>query len=69
MLCVCHSFSHALMLWFISHYVFNLEYAIQVREVAMFVQEFVFGLPTTSGMKRHKTSTYLAVSTDIHNYM
>ena len=68
-LCICHSFSHALMVWFMSHYVFNLEYSFKVREVALFVQEFVFELPATSGLKRHKTATYLTVSTDIHSHM
>ena len=38
-LCICRSFSYAIMVWFISHYVFNLEYSIKVREVALFVQE------------------------------
>ena len=35
-LCICRSFSYAIMVWFISHYVFNLEYSIKVREVALF---------------------------------
>ena len=65
---MCRSFSHALMIWFMSHYVF-MEYCIKVREVAFFVQEFIFGLPATSGLKRYKTATYLAISTDIQSYM
>ena len=68
-LCICRSFSYAIMVWFISHYVFNLEYSIKVREVALFVQEFIFALPATSGLKRCKTATYLTVSTDIQSYM
>lgn len=68
-LCITHTFSHALMVWFMSHYVFNLEYSAKVREVALFVQEYIFGLPATSGLKRHKTATYLAFSTDIQSYM
>lgn len=68
-LCICHSFSHALMVWFMSHYVFNLEYCSNIKEVALFMQEYIFGLPATSGLKRHKTATYLAVSTDILSYM
>ena len=68
-LCICRSFSHALMVWFLSHYIFNLEYSVKVHEVALFVQEFVFGLPATSGLKRHKTATYLTVTTDIQSYM
>ena len=39
-LCVCRSFSHALLLWFISHYIFNLEYSVKVKEVALFVKDF-----------------------------
>lgn len=50
-LCICHSFSHALMVWFMSHYV---EYSVKIQEVALFVQEYIFGLPATSGLKRHK---------------
>ena len=53
------------MVWFMSHYVFNLEYSVKIREVALFVQEYIFGLPATSGLKQHKTATYLAVATDI----
>ena len=65
--CVTHSFSQALMLWFTSHYILNLEYCTKVREVALFFQEFVFKLPATSVTKRLKSATYLSVSTDILN--
>ena len=68
-LCVTHSFSQALMLWFISHYILNLEYCIKVREVALFFQEFVFKLPATSATKRLKSATYLSVTTDIINFV
>ena len=57
------------MVWFMSHYVFNLEYSIKIREVALFVQEYIFGLPATSGLKRHKTAKDLAVATDIQSYI
>ena len=67
-LCITPVFSQALMLWFVAHYVFNLEYCIKIKEVALFVQEFIFKLPATSGMKRQKTATYLSVTTDIQNY-
>ena len=50
------------MYWFIFHYVFNLEYCNQVKYVALFFQEFVFGLPATSFLKHQKTSTYLHVT-------
>lgn len=56
-LCICNSFSHALMIWFMSHYVFNLEYSVKVREVGLFVQEILYGLLATSGLKRYKTAT------------
>ena len=68
-LCVCYSFSHALVVWFMSHYIFNLEYSNKIKEVALFVQEYIFGRPATSGLKRHKTATYLSVCTDIQSYM
>ena len=44
-LCSVQSFSKAIMLWFVSHYIFNLEYCKQIKEVALFFQEFVLGLP------------------------
>ena len=55
------------MLWFIGHYVFNLEYCPHVKEIALFFQEFLFKLPATSTMKRQKSATYLTVTTDIQN--
>ena len=54
-------FTKALMLWFATHYMFNLEYSKQAKELALFFQEFIFGLPDNS----KKTSTYLTVSGDI----
>ena len=68
-LCIINSLTQALMLWFITHYVFNLEYCSKVKEVALFVQELVFKFPATSVVKRQKTATYLAVITDIQNYL
>lgn len=55
------------MLWFVTHYVLNLEYCPKTKEVALFMQEFVFKLPATYGLKHQKTATYLAVSMDIQN--
>ena len=66
-LCITTQFTQVLMLWFIAHYIFNLEYCPKIKEVALFVQEFVFKLPATSGIKRQKTATYLTVTTDIQN--
>jgi len=53
-LCAVQSFSKALMLWFTSHYIFNLEYGRPVKEVAIFFEELVFNLPDSS----KKSSTY-----------
>lgn len=61
---------HFLMhLWCGLCHVFNLEYSVKIREVALFVQEYIFGLPATSGLKQYKTATYLAVATDIQSYI
>lgn len=63
-----NSFSKALLLWFVSHYVLNLEYGSNIKEVALFFQEFVCNLPATGGEKRQKNATYLSVTTDIQKY-
>ena len=63
------SMTKALVLWFALHYIFNLEYSSHVKQVALFFQEFVFGLPATSYVKHHKTATYLTVSTDIQKFV
>lgn len=60
-LCSVAAFSKAFMLWFLSHYIFNLEYCKQAKDVALFMQEFVFGLPTSD----KKSGTYLSVTTGI----
>ena len=61
--------SRAIIFWFVLHYIFNLEYCSQVKYVALFIQEFVFGLPATSFMKHQKSSTYLTVTTDIQKFV
>lgn len=66
---IVNSFTHALMLWFIVHYVFNLEYCSEVKKVALFVQELLFKLSATYAVKCQKTATFLAVTTDIQNYL
>ena len=58
------TFSEALILWFIAHYVLNLEYEKKIKEVALFFQEFIFDLPATAADKK-KSATYLSVTTDI----
>ncbi len=65
-LCTTTTFTKSLMLWFITHYVFNLQYCKQVRDVALFFQEFVFGLPERA---KGKSATYLTVSSDISKYV
>ena len=47
------------MLWFSAHYIRNLEYEKTISEVALFIQEFVFGLP---GVTIKKSATYLIIS-------
>lgn len=42
-LCKIAVFTRALMPWFVVHYVFHLEYSKEIKEVAYFFQEFVFG--------------------------
>lgn len=59
------TFCKSLALWFALHYVFNLEYEKVISELALFFQEFVFGLPAS---KVKKTSTYLTVTSDVQNF-
>ena len=47
-------------------YVFNLEYEKKVKDVAVFLQEFVFGLPDTSGTK--KSASYLTITSDVQAF-
>lgn len=61
-LCTVNSFSMALFIWFSLFYVFNLEYVSSLRDICLFFQEFVFGLPDNTSKK---TSTYLTITTDI----
>ena len=64
-LCQMRSFKMAFVVWFIAHYVFNLEYSKHMKEVATFVQEFIFGLPN----KVKRSATYLTVSSDIQSFL
>ena len=59
-------FAKAMVFWFASHYVFNLEYCKQAKEVATFFQEFIFDLPERS---KNKSATYLTVTSDISKYI
>lgn len=63
-LCTVNSLSMALFIWFSLFYVFNLEYVASIRDLCLFFQEFVFGLPDNSAKKN---STYLAVTTDVQS--
>ena len=58
------SFSKALLVWFCVHYIFNLEYCKLAKDVALFFQEYVFGMPDRS----KKSATYLTVCSDIQSY-
>ena len=63
-LCKVNTFAKAIMFWFVSHYVFKLEYEKRLKDVALFFQEFVFGLP--AGTK--KSALYLTVTSDLHAF-
>ena len=58
-------FSKVLMLWFASHYIFNLHYCKTIKNIGLFFQEFVFGLPE----KTNKGATYLTVTSDISKFV
>ena len=62
-LCSCNSFTKGFYLWFCSHYVFNLSYHKYNHDAAMFIQEFVIGLPKS----QKKSANYLTVATEIVN--
>ncbi len=63
-----NSFSTALLTWFGSHYLLNLEYSQKIKEVALFFQEFVCALPATNSESK-KNATYLSVTSDIQKYV
>ena len=54
-LCSVPKFTKTLMLWFAVHYILNLYYWKRTKELAVFMEEFAFGLPDNS----KKTSTYV----------
>ena len=61
-LCHVSTFTRALFLWFSLFYIFNLEFAKSSRDLTLFFQEFIFGLPDNTCKK---SSTYMSISTDI----
>ena len=63
-LCKVNTLAKAIILWFVSHYVFNLEYEKQLKNVALFFQEFIFVL--LAGAK--KSAFYLTVTSDLHAF-
>lgn len=60
-LCETATFTKALFLWFSIHYVFHLSYSSLLGDVCTFIQEFIFGLPSTG----KRSASYLSVATDI----
>ena len=50
-LCSVSVFTRALFLWFSLFYVFNLEYAKVSKDLTLFFQEFIFGLPDNTCKK------------------
>ena len=46
-ICQVSSFTKVLFLWFVVHYLFNLQYHKYAQGFATFMQEFLFGLPST----------------------
>ena len=60
------SFVMALFVWFCVHYIFNLEYHKYYKDVAMFLQEFIFELPECNTKLKQN---YLTVVTELKNLM
>lgn len=61
-LCTCPTLSRAVLTWFCCHYVFNLVYNKYCHDLALFFQEFIFGLPESG----KKSSNYLAIATELN---
>ena len=59
------SFTMGLLLWFVAHYIFNLDFCPQNALVCRFMQEVVFQIPQEKDKKSDKTSSYLAATTGI----
>ena len=60
------SFCKSLAMWFCLHYIFNLEYDKQVYELALFLQEFLFGLPASQVKKKTQlTSLFQVISSHL----
>jgi hypothetical protein len=61
-LCQCSNFCETLLIWFSTHYVFNLQYHKYYRDAAFFLQEFVLQMPT----RGKKSSNYLSTATEVN---
>ena len=62
-LCPCPSLTRAVLIWFASHYAFDLKYSKYCHDAALFFQEFIFGFPAPAGYK--KSANYLAIATEL----
>ena len=60
-LCETATFTKTLFLWFCIHYVFHLSYSTPLNDLCIFVQEFVFGLPSSG----KRSASHLTIATDI----
>ena len=65
-LCSSNAFAKAVSIWFVTHYIFNLQYCKQVKDVGLCFQESVFGLPEKS---KARGAIYLTVTSDIAKYV
>ena len=61
------SFAMALLVWFSSHYIFNLEYHKYCKDAAMFIQEFIFDLYEND--TKQKKQNYLTAVTELQKCM
>ena len=59
-----NDFSKSLAVWFVSHYIFNLQYCKELKEIGMFIQEFLFALPS----QERKTSSYITITSSIKSF-
>ena len=62
----CKSLERAIFLMVATHYVFNIEYNLKVKDVFLFLEEKILGFLDTSVKK---SSIYLSVSSSIDLYV
>ena len=63
------NFTKALIIWLVSHSVFNLEYCRQTKDISLFFQEFLFALPCAQSLLNSKSSIYLTITSDSRIYV